>query len=179
MTAHAMKGDRDRCLAVGMDGYLSKPIDSNSLIVMVEGLAAGTRTVAAPPALTEPQSHPAAAVFDPEFALKRCLNKPDLLQEMISFFFKDVDNLLPQLHAALEKGNLAEVGRLGHRLKGTVTHVGAEAAREAAERVERLLRHAERAEADEAVRALVRECEVLRAALTEYQATTSSVQGGQ
>ena len=81
-------------------------------------------------------SPPAAAVFDPELALKRCLNKPDLLQEMIAFFFKDADNFLPQMRAALQKGDLAEVGRLGHRLKGTVTHIGAEAAREAALRVE-------------------------------------------
>ena len=63
-------------------------------------------------------SPPAATVFDPEVALKRCLNKRDLLQEMIAFFFKDADSFLPQMRAALEKGDLAEVGRLGHRLKG-------------------------------------------------------------
>ena len=95
---------------------------------------------------------------------------------MISFFFKDADNFLPQMRAALQKGDLAEVGRLGHRLKGTVAHVGAEAAREAALRVERFMLYAgEQTEAEEAVRAFERECEVLRAALTEYQATTSPV----
>ena len=87
--------------------------------------------------------------------------------------------MLPQMRAALEKSDLAEVGRLGHRLKGTVAHVGAEAAREAALRVERFMLYAgEQAEAEDAVRAFERECEVLRAALTEYQATTSSSQGG-
>jgi HPt (histidine-containing phosphotransfer) domain-containing protein len=113
-------------------------------------------------------------------ALKRCLDKRDLLQEMIGFFFTDSDSLLPQIRAALEKGDLVEVGRLGHRLKGTVTHVGAEAATEAAGRVERFMLHAsEQAEAEEAVSSLERECEVLKAALTDYQATTNPIQGGQ
>ena len=98
---------------------------------------------------------------------------------MIAYFFKDAASFLPQMRAALQKGDLVEVGRLGHRLKGTVGHVGAEAAREAALRVERFMLHAgEQSEAEEAVRVLERECEVLRAALTEYQATTSSVQDG-
>ena len=184
MTAHAMRGDRERCLAAGMDGYLSKPIDGHEMIALVETLAAGAAAANAGADLaisspTEPTSPLASAVFDPELALKRCLNKPDLLQEMIGFFFTDSDGLLPQMRAALQKGDLAEVGRLGHRLKGTVTHVGAEAAREAALSVEGFMLHAgEQAEAEEAVSAFERECEVLRAALTEYQATTSPMQGG-
>jgi two-component system, sensor histidine kinase and response regulator len=40
MTAHALKGDRDRCMAAGMDGYVSKPIPSADLFVVIEGLLA-------------------------------------------------------------------------------------------------------------------------------------------
>jgi PAS domain S-box-containing protein len=144
-----------------------------------ESATADAGAVSTTPSPTAPASPPAVAVFDPGLALKRCLNKRDLLQQMIEFFFKDADSFLPQIRAALQKGDLVDVGQLGHRLKGTIAHIGAEAARNAAERVERLLRHAERAEAEDAVRAFERECEVLRAALTEYQATTSLMQGDQ
>jgi CheY-like chemotaxis protein len=47
ITAHAMKGDRERCLAAGMDGYLSKPINGHEMIVLVENLAAAAAAAAA------------------------------------------------------------------------------------------------------------------------------------
>ena len=85
---------------------------------------------------------------------------------MIEFFFKDADSLLPQMRAALQKGDLTEIGRLGHRLKGTLGHIAAESAREAAEWVEHLTQHGgEQAEVEEAVRALEYQCEVLKTAL--------------
>jgi two-component system sensor histidine kinase/response regulator len=43
MTAHAMQGDRERCLAAGMDGYISKPINSSELTELLERFLAATR----------------------------------------------------------------------------------------------------------------------------------------
>ena len=108
--------------------------------------------------------------------------RPDLRTkwQAVACFLKDAESFLRQMRAAVEKGDLVEVGRLGHRLKGTTGHIAAEPAREAAKRVEHFLLHpGEQAEVEESVRAFERECELLKAVFTEYQATTSPVQGDQ
>jgi CheY-like chemotaxis protein len=182
MTAHATEIDRHRCLATGMDGYLSKPIDADEMIAVVESWACGAGVSPVQPAGTaapqdadvirgrQPVSPAAAAVFDFAVALERCLNNRNLLGQVIDFFFKDADTLLPRIHAALQAGDLTEVGRLGHRLKGTLLHLGAEPAREAARRVEQLMLHAGKpADAEEAVKSLDRECELLKQALTPHR----------
>jgi HPt (histidine-containing phosphotransfer) domain-containing protein len=97
-----------------------------------------------------------------------------MVREMIQCFFDEMDNLLPQMRAALEKGELVEVGRLGHRMKGTAVHLGAQPAKEAALRVERFCKYSGGipSEAEEAIIALERECLVLKAALTESPLAT-------
>ncbi|MGA2062590.1 MAG: response regulator, partial [Thermoguttaceae bacterium] len=177
MTAYAMKGDREQFLAAGMDGYLSKPMNANEMIGLVETLAAGSATNAAaaaatPPTPTEPLNPRAACVFDPQSALKRCFDNPNMLGEMIQYFFNEVDTLFQQMRAALEKGDLAEVGRLGHHMKGTVAFLGAQPATDAASAVERFHKaDGEMLEAEEAIRALENETIALAKALASYRQT--------
>jgi HPt (histidine-containing phosphotransfer) domain-containing protein len=115
-------------------------------------------------------SRPAAVVFNAEEAVARCFKREEMLRQMIQFFFREVDDLFPQMRAALKRGDLAEVGRLGHRMKGTVVYLAAEPATEAAVHVERFSTSATgtAAEAEEAVDALEHECRLLRTALLEH-----------
>jgi PAS domain S-box-containing protein len=113
---------------------------------------------------------PAATVFDPELALSRCFESTDMVREMIQCFFEETDSVFPQMRAALEKGDLVEVGRLGHRLKGTVVYLGAQSAEEAARGAERFCKSSggTPSEAEDAINALMNECLVLKAALTQH-----------
>jgi HPt (histidine-containing phosphotransfer) domain-containing protein len=114
-------------------------------------------------------SRAAATAFDPDEALSRCFDTMEMLRGMIRSFFEDADRLFPQMRDALARGDLVEVGRLGHRMKGTAVYLGAEAAARAALRVERFfVGGGTPSEAEEAVNALERECIVLKSALREH-----------
>ncbi|MCE5267939.1 MAG: response regulator, partial [Planctomycetaceae bacterium] len=181
-TAHALPDDAERCLAAGMDGYLPKPIDARKTIALVERLAAASSSAgkaADRHAVKTARQSPPELVFDAAAALKHCLGKPALLDQMIQYFFADVENLLPQIRAAVDCGDLQEAGRLGHRLKGTITHLAAEPARRAAHRVEQLGKNdGEQTDVEDAMAALDRECYALKTCVERWQPSGDAGAGG-
>ena len=127
MTAHAMAGDRERCLAAGMDGYVSKPIDRSELFAAIEKYApAGV----APTAGSGEAGHdraPAAApgggpppAIDEAALLANFDGDADVLIDLIAMFRTTGPQGLGELKAALARGDAPEVERLAHRLAGTV-----------------------------------------------------------
>ncbi|MDY0170056.1 MAG: response regulator [Thermoguttaceae bacterium] len=170
MTAHAMMSDQDRCVAAGMDGYLAKPVNARELIALVESKARNAPLDLTPPNRAETSLQATDAVFNPKKAVARCFDNPAMLPKMIRCFFEDMENVFPQIRAALKDDNLVEVGRLGHRIKGTLVYLAAPAAEEAARRVERFSFSSDGtpAEAKEAIDALHHECMLLKTVLAEY-----------
>jgi len=157
-----------------MDGYLSKPFDAHEMIHLVESLASGAQPIAQArdstvgPAQGSPET--AVAVFNRDEALARCFNNDRMVRKMRRYFLVEMENLFPQMRAALEKGDLDAVGKLGHRMKGTVVFLGAQPAEKAALQVERFCRSGggARSDAEEAVNALEHECLALKAALEQF-----------
>jgi signal transduction histidine kinase/CheY-like chemotaxis protein len=117
MTAHALSGDRERCLHAGMDNYLAKPIDPDELVRMVEGLPL-------PDAGTEIQ-RPPAAVLDEGQLLARVGGDRGLLAEMVGLFLQDAPQMLGALRRAVSKQDAEGVRQRAHAIKGAVATFGA------------------------------------------------------
>ena len=127
LTAHAMAGDRERCLLAGMDAYLPKPLRPQELLKMVESLpAAGT---AAKPKVEAPAP---ASGYDLEFALESLDGDVELLLSQMGFFLADSPMLLAQIEQATREQDPRALQLAAHRLKGMLAryacHAGAELA---------------------------------------------------
>jgi CheY-like chemotaxis protein/HPt (histidine-containing phosphotransfer) domain-containing protein len=170
MTAHAMTQDRQRCLAAGMDAYLTKPITSQKLIDMVENLGGRARPPQAvpPPGAPEPPAQTLGA-FDCAAALTALGGRVDLLQEMAAFFVGDAPGRLAEIQAGLRDHAPSAVARAAHRLKGTLVYLGAEPALQAAQRVEQIGTSRDLTEAASAFQTLSEEITRLETAVRSWR----------
>jgi PAS domain S-box-containing protein len=182
MTAHAVPGTRERCLRGGMDGYLSKPIQDESLRKALEEVvpaaAAPAATPLAPlPAEPAPAAETERPAADPESAkvLARVGGSLPVLAKLLGVFRQDADRLLGDVRAALAAGDGEQLRVAGHTLKGMVAFFEAPAAVDSAYRLEKLSAAAQFAGGDAAVRTLTAEIDRI---VTRYTAVCAG-QGGE
>jgi CheY-like chemotaxis protein len=134
MTAHAMKGDRERCLAAGMDDYVPKPIQARELQAAVERYSC--HTACKPAAEAAPAAEPTAATLDAQEALRFVGGDAALLQELVSLFLTDYPRLLCGIKDSVATGDAKKLMLHAHTMKGTIGHFAAAAAGDLADQLQ-------------------------------------------
>ncbi len=126
MTAHAMKGDRERFLAAGMDGYIAKPLQPALLFQTLESLASREEksTTLRTNGAGTPRSS-SRSVFDAVGALERSGGDETILAELIELFLGDGLKLVAEMRTAVEQNDADSLERAAHTLRGVVRIFGA------------------------------------------------------
>jgi PAS domain S-box-containing protein len=153
MTAHAMKDDRDRCLAAGMDEYIAKPVRAKHLFETIYGVVAAARRASAakesqrqtqgPPLPTPTGSEPPRPALvdndgdvDLGEALTSLQGDAELLRGIIEAFLQETPTLLGDLRSALADQDIESLRRTAHTLKGALGHLHADRAAAVARQLE-------------------------------------------
>jgi CheY-like chemotaxis protein len=164
MTAHAMTGDRDRCLAAGMDGYVAKPVQAQELCRMIDELVL-------PGAAAEKA---AGASLDREAALESVGGDEGLLREIIGLFSTQSAQWMADIRDAVERGDAVQLRRVAHKFKGAVGHFGAGPVYGAAQRLETMGLHGDLTGAAAAREELEEQLHRLLQSLTAFSAREPS-----
>ena len=192
VTAHAMKGDRERCLASGMDAYLSKPFPKEELVRLVESFApepegsleakpidyaavaaptttsgSGSAASSAPP--LEPVHSASKAVIFTREQLVENLGDEELVGTLIDIFLDQTPKLIAELDAAVAAKNANNVERTAHSIKGSAGNFGAKNAWQLAQTVEYAGRGGDLSGAAESAKQLNEELLLVMAALKDIR----------
>lgn len=163
MTAHTMKGDCERCLEAGMDGFVAKPLRPHELFRAVEDGAAAKPV----PPLNAPASRPAAEAIDWDLAMARLGGDSELLRELAGLFLDDAPRLVSAVRRAVEQRDGKAIERAASALKGAVATFAAQAAYKAAARLEMMGLEGDLTRVPQACAVLEAEVERLKVALAD------------
>lgn len=108
MTAHAMKGDRERCLQHGFDGYIAKPIRLDLLAKEIEAVMSTDMAI--------------SPAFDFVAALAQLNNDRQLFDELAMMFIDELPHLLAEINTAITRQSFDDIRRSAHRFKGETLH---------------------------------------------------------
>ncbi len=175
MTAHVMKGDREKCIDGGMDGYLSKPIRREVLVseikrVMSEWGGQRSESDEKTEKIASHKSSAAREIFDEDDALNRLDGDSEMLNELLELFEEHSGNMVSMITDALKARDCELLTKAAHSMKGALANISANAARDAAWDVEEKAAKGDIIAAGKAVTKLLKQISLLRERLGEVHA---------
>ncbi len=185
MTAHAMQRDKDECFQVGMDHYVSKPVRTEHLFEILEGIAPSMQAEASQrhvPEVLQPQlkfdqprpvKQPVAedkTVFDRAEALEQCLGSEEMLTQLTRVFLQNADNMIGAMENAIREQDAAALRRSAHTFKGAVGNLASKKTYDAAMQLEQMGRNNDLSEASRACDQFKEIFTLLRSRLSEFEA---------
>ncbi len=134
MTANALKGDRETCIKAGMNDYLTKPVNPNTLAEILDKWLPGKISQGGEKTeknfLSEENSE--LPVFDSAGTLARLMDDAELVKTVVNAFLDDIPHKLEDMDRYLNEGAMKDAERNAHTIKGASANVGAERLRFAA-----------------------------------------------
>jgi CheY-like chemotaxis protein/HPt (histidine-containing phosphotransfer) domain-containing protein len=170
MTAHAMTGDREQCLAAGMDDYISKPVSPSELVrVLNKYLPKKAEKPDGFPEAITPASAPVpsvSGVFDRAAFIERMMGDESLAKMIVEGFIGDIPGEIRTLREYVDKGDTGNAGARAHKIKGASANMAGEALREVAHNMEIAGKSADASKLKELMPRLEAEFEKLRVELS-------------
>ncbi|HUE69470.1 MAG TPA: response regulator [Pirellulaceae bacterium] len=174
MTAHALKGDRERCLAAGMDEYVSKPIRESQLLAALRAVL-GERGPAfrfsspeLPAQLGARNAQPETSVIDWKAALETCGGDHALLRDIVEAFLEEEPRRVAEIRRGIEQADFELLNRAAHTIRGSMRYFGAKRVYDRAQALEQMGANRSLEGADVEVCLLEQELEKLLPHLVDY-----------